>query len=173
MTHETHFLSLSYTAASQPTLVRGSIVKRCIYFGLNSPFWHDLPTSTHTHTHTGDFTDLIYCKLPLSMSLLPCSLPSPRQESKCYFAEFQWWFFFLHVHDPPHPPLCTFLAKCCKINGGPLKCQRAETERAKEKTSGGQPENGQLVKWRSLQFVVTDGHTLSRPPMIFTVGEQN
>lgn len=54
-----------------------------------------------------------YCKLPLSQKSLHLAPPfSFGKEAKCYFAESQWQFL---VRAPR-----TFLAKCCKINGGPL-----------------------------------------------------
>lgn len=120
MTHEKHFLSLSYTSSfpCQPALVRGSIVKRCVYFGLCSPFCHYL---TPHCTQTGDFAVEIQPLLQITFvtekkNLHPAPPISFGEEAKCYFAEFHWQFL---VRAPPAPP-CTFLAKCCKINGGPL-----------------------------------------------------
>ncbi len=46
-------------------------------------------------------------------------------------------------------------------------------ERAVEKTSTRQQEKGQLVERGALLFVVTDGHALSRPRLIFIVGKQS
>lgn len=65
--------------------VRGSIVKRCVYFGLHSPRCHyQLPTphsqtlphtsSTHAHTHTqtGDFRTMkLNCAEQMSSDLFP------------------------------------------------------------------------------------------------------
>ncbi len=45
--------------------------------------------------------------------------------------------------------------------------------RAIEKTSTCQRENGQLVERRAPLFVVTDGHALSRPRLIFIAGDQS
>ena len=117
MTHEKHFL-LNQQFPLPTSASKGSIVKRCVYFGLSSPFFHYLPPPppTHTHTHHTRMKSKPYCKLPLS----PKEKKSPHlappisfgEEAKCYFAEFRWQFL---VRAP-----CTFLAKCCKINSGPL-----------------------------------------------------
>lgn len=124
MTHEKHFLSLSYTSSfpCQPELVRGSIVKRCVYSGLCSPFCHYLSPSPTAHTHS----DWWFCRwnpILIANYLLhththtkkssPCPLSPPSEKKpNVILLSFSGNFWCLTRF--------TFLAKCCKINGGPL-----------------------------------------------------